>query len=359
MAGKFTLWLYILLLIWIGLGVISLYIPPHIFWPAGFVAYSLPIALFFNLVFLGWWLLRFSWKAVLALALTIALFGLYSRSFKILFSEPEDIKSATSFKLLSYNVRSFNIFPTPKKDHLKASGKFLSVVAELEADILCLQEFYNYSKKLKSTERLSKLYPHHYFSISSEGKRGNQYGLAIFSKFPIIKKGTIAFGELNSNHAMFADIKVYNDTIRVYNFHLQSMAIRREIIPEINDNKELLRSKGSSLYKRLRFGFVTRGKQINSLRNHIDSSPYPVIATGDLNDLPHSYTYEYMRKNLKNSFEEAGSGLGTTFAGGFLPFLRIDNQFVSTEIEVIKFETLDTIRYSDHLPTFGIYSVGG
>ena len=54
-------------------GVLCLQVPPQKFWPAGFVAFSLPGALVFNFFFLLYWALRRSW--LLALPLAVLLLG--------------------------------------------------------------------------------------------------------------------------------------------------------------------------------------------------------------------------------------------------------------------------------------------
>jgi len=51
-----------------------------------------------------------------------------------------------------------------------------------------------------------------------------KYGQAIFSKFPIVKSGSIEFPN-TANNAIYADIVKGSDTIRIYNVHLQSLRI--------------------------------------------------------------------------------------------------------------------------------------
>src|SRR5690606_25860510 len=71
-----------------------------------------------------------------------------------------------------------------------------------------------------------------FVSKSLVNRAGGQFGLAIFSKYPIVNKGSIKFGALTQNHGMFADLKMGEDTVRVYNFHLQSMSIEEKDIVE-------------------------------------------------------------------------------------------------------------------------------
>ena len=61
---------------------------------------------------------------------------------------------------------------------------------------------------------------YHFIYYLTKGEDGNNYGIATFSKFPIVNKGFIKF-ENTANLSMFCDIKINQDTIRIYNNHLQ------------------------------------------------------------------------------------------------------------------------------------------
>jgi endonuclease/exonuclease/phosphatase family metal-dependent hydrolase len=103
-------------------------------------------------------------------------------------------------------------------------------------------------------------------------------------------------------------------------------------------------------------GAVKRSKQIEQLIKDIKKSPYKVIIAGDLNDPPYSYTYEKLSKHLKNAFEEKGTGFGFTY-NGKLPMLRIDQQFCDKGIKVCSFKTKNKIKFTDHVPIIGTYSL--
>ena len=64
-----------------------------------------------------------------------------------------------------------------------------------------------------------------------------------------------------------------------------------------------------------------------------------------------------MKRKLKNTFEEAGSGFGFTYNGNVLRVLRIDNQFYSTGVEAIRFETFNQTKFTDHFPIQGFYEL--
>jgi endonuclease/exonuclease/phosphatase (EEP) superfamily protein YafD len=184
------------------------------------------------------------------------------------------------------------------------------------------------------------------------GKRGF-VGVAIFSRFPIINQGDIVFGENTLNKGVYVDVAVNRDTIRVFNVHLHSMSIKADSLFATSGYQEI-KENYLDTFRRLRTGFAARGQQIAILEEYIRSSPYKVVVCGDFNDIPYSYTYQKLRSNLKNAFEEAGRGFGFTY-NGKLFFLRIDNQFFDPRLSALAFSTLRDIPYSDHFPIFATY----
>ena len=80
----------------------------------------------------------------------------------------------------------------------------------------------------------------------------------------------------------------------------------------------------------------------------MNQSPYPVIVCGDFNDVPNSYAYTTIGKNLQNGFAEKGFGIGNTY-DGISPTLRIDNIFADKKFDVVQFERFKK-KLSDHFP---------
>jgi endonuclease/exonuclease/phosphatase (EEP) superfamily protein YafD len=147
------------------------------------------------------------------------------------------------------------------------------------------------------------------------------------------------------------DIVKGEDTIRVFNIHLQSLRFSRENLkyidkPSVEDENAIKESK--NIISKFRTGFLKRQKQADRIRAEIEISPYPVIVTGDFNDVPNSYAYHTIGRGMKNAFVEKGGGLGRTFSG-ISPVLRIDNIFADKRIDVLQFQLLKK-KLSDHFP---------
>ena len=62
-------------------------------------------------------------------------------------------------------------------------------------------------------------FKHYHESFTEESNENSLFGLATFSKYPIINKGSLEFKNDRSNHCMWSDIVCKSDTLRVFNTH--------------------------------------------------------------------------------------------------------------------------------------------
>nr|WP_262904551.1 endonuclease/exonuclease/phosphatase family protein [Hymenobacter lucidus] len=277
---------------------------------------------------------------------------------------PTAAASGQPVRLLSANVRIFNVYPQLRDQDLGSSRKFIQWLAENPADIVCLQEFYNEpataktsdGKVFRSVEQIGRQAGREAFvSKTLTNRAGSEFGMAIFSRFPIVKRGTISFDRLTQNHAMFVDLRLpAGDTIRVYNFHLQSMSMDEKDIVDSYSSKEGLKKKGLGLMRRFKRGLVARSVQVDTLVQRFERCRYPMLLCADLNDVPYSYAYDQLADRFQNGWATVGTGVGATY-NGRLPFVRIDNQFASPQWLVGDFRVHYEIPYSDHFPTSATY----
>ncbi len=256
-------------------------------------------------------------------------------------------KDKESINIVSYNVQVFSAYHINGDPKTKQSQNSINWIKKNGAQIVCMQEFYtnNSIKNLNTAKIFKKSYPNSciipYYDIPPQ-----KLGLAIFSKYKILKSGEVKFKSSTFNQAIFADIKIReNKILRVYNVHLQSMNIDQKIFSGTQVEKELLFTS----IRKYKNGAIERSEQLKQILNHVKNSPYPTIVCGDFNDVPYSYVYEQFKKHLKNGFEEKGNGFGFTYSGKY-SFLRIDNIFASKQIKFIKFITHDSVFGSDHFP---------
>ena len=176
-------------------------------------------------------------------------------------------------------------------------------------------------------------------------------GLTIFSAYPITSKGEIIF-EDTYNACIFADIRIEDDKIiRVYNMHLQSTRLgieNNKVLTKAQLNAMNTTEKLKRIVRKLRDAYKMRAQQANTLKEHIENSPHPVVLCGDMNDTPLSYVYRVLSSGLKDSFQEKGNGIGTTYAGR-VPGLRIDYILVDPRFRVND-HLIMRENFSDHYP---------
>ena len=92
-----------------------------------------------------------------------------------------------------------------------------------------------------------------------------------------------------------------------------------------------------------------RVRQAKLLKEHMNTSPYPVIMGGDFNDGPMSYSYRKVKSGLGDAFITNGAGWGTSWEGS-IPMLRIDYLFYDKDImKNTGFECVNA-DLSDHYP---------
>ncbi|AWW29656.1 endonuclease [Echinicola strongylocentroti] len=261
--------------------------------------------------------------------------------------------SEDGLSIMSYNAHVFNYEKYKARDP-KVTPNIYNWIREQDTDIIGLQEFYqDFTTPARNAIKLiGRDGEYHYATQSVEERKGKRFfGLAIFSKFPIINEGKL-FDNRKTNGAMFVDLKVHEDTIRVYNVHLESMSIPAEQLDNIDGIKE----NYQKTWRRLNRGIVNRASQVDFLAEHVKNSPYPAILMGDFNDVPYSYTYFTIRSILENAFETAGRGFGFSF-NRVLFFLRIDNIFYDEALTPLRFNTLREVDYSDHYPIKAVFDL--
>jgi endonuclease/exonuclease/phosphatase family metal-dependent hydrolase len=148
---------------------------------------------------------------------------------------------------------------------------------------------------------------------------------------------------------MHADIKVNNDTIRVYTTHLQSLQFRKSDYDKIDQIKEAddgLVSNSKTIFSKMKKGLSYRKIQTDIVRQVLDDSPYPFLLCGDLNDVPNSYTYFTIKGDLQDAFLKKGFGIGRSFSS-LSPTLRIDYLFADDHFKINQFNRV-VKNYSDH-----------
>jgi len=318
------------------LSYLSPFADPLSFWFLSLFGLIFPFLLILNFLFILYWLLT-RWKRAW-LSVLVILLGSHYLSLTLSFSGSKN--SEEGFSVVSYNMHyGYNTIRQGSKRYDQDQALYFAgfVKKDLNADILCCQEINRHVKSWIET---------HYEYVYSP----DDMGTSVFSQFPIIDTGKIDFGT-RTNSCVWADIAIEEDTIRVYNVHLQSNSISREtdmIVEEAEKKKQVNIMNVRTIIGKYKRNAGVRSRQARLLRAHMDASPWPVILTGDLNDPPVSFAHRMLSRYRQDSFREAGNGFGQTYAGN-LPLLRIDNVILDDVFEVLSHSVIRK-KFSDHYP---------
>ncbi len=293
----------------------------------------LPFFLVVNVLFFMYWLLQFK-KYIFVSGLVLLLGITFINKFYNL--KPTTLpKSEKEFTVMSYNVRLFNKFNWNKKANIPT--KIAEFVTEKNPDILCIQEYSN----LEKTQFSNYKYKH----VFKEGKN-IIVGNSIFSKYKIIDKGVINFPN-STNNAVYADVIIDKDTLRIYSMHLQSIKISTDI--EEEEIQKMNESKTKYIFRKISSAFTKQQEQALLLKQHYTNCKYKKIICGDMNNSAFSFVYRTIKGSMQDAFESNGEGFGKTYNFKYYP-ARIDYIFADNNIQINSFETLNDFYNSDHFP---------
>ena len=301
---------------------LSVYVPPDRFWLPAFFGLAFPYLMAPAFLVFLYWLLHLK-KEALVLGVVILLGWGHIRHFYSSPRKQRNVRTANGFTVMTFNVRSFDIYTRGKSTH-HPEREVIAFLRKTHPDILCLQEIYTSPHTVPEKKIISSLdYPYHFISYNTTHPNGVRYGMALFSRFPIIKKGVIRYRG-TPNQTQYCDVAVHGDTLRIFNNHLQSTRLGGEKLRLYlrNDETQAIRSV-KHISVRLKSAYPLRARQVRRLRDSVAASPFPVIVAGDFNDTPVSYTYHQLSKGLTDAFVESGKGFGKTYHGK-VPSFRID-----------------------------------
>lgn len=341
------------------LSYLAAYTSPANSWMLAFSGLAYPFLLLINVGFILIWFIRFEKTFILSLICILVGWTYPGRFYQ--FSGKEANKSEEATSVMTYNVHFFSTYgknaePNPDEDNI------YDYISEKLPDIACFQEYHSAKDKDKLYSILrkqDKTYQRCFFPYVSNTET---MGMAIISRHKIIRCGAINTEPPASRiFAIFTDLLVNSDTIRVYNLHLQSIRLSDEEfmftrVPGLDDlqDKQKLKSDSKQILSKLKTAFVKRSHQVDAIAGHISQCTYPIIVCGDFNDTPASYAYRKVKKGLVDAFVESGKGTGQSYLGKY-PSFRIDYIMHSKSFISSGFET-GGIHSSDHLPIFTMFT---
>ncbi len=351
---RFFLYTNIAVVFFFLLSCLAPYLNPQKWWFITVLGLVFPFLLLIVIGFLaGWLIIKRKFALLSAIGLLLGLknisvfFSFHNRNTFNYKKEPNTIRVA------SWNVARFIEMKRNNNKGSQARLKMMELIRQQDADILCFQEFFHsfdstYYPNIDYIQNNFN-YPYWYYSHDVDGDK-HYTGSIIFSRFPIIDSAMIRYPRPTLPDALIhADIKVNDDTIRVYTTHLQSLQFDKsdyDRIEGIRNADDSLLSNSRTIFSKIKRGITSRSLQADIIDKVLEDSPYPILFCGDLNDVPNSYTYATVKGEMQDAFLKKGFGIGRTFSA-LSPTLRIDYIFADNHFAIHQFNRI-VKRYSDH-----------
>jgi endonuclease/exonuclease/phosphatase family metal-dependent hydrolase len=234
-------------------------------------------------------------------------------------------------------VVAYNIHKCRGLDRRTSPARILSILKELDADILCLQEVVNapgthlYDQAGEITRALPDY--HHRFG-ANRPLHGGTYGNLTLSRLPIREwhNHDLTSGR-EERGALRTDVEFGTQLLHVFNVHL-----------------------GTGFNERRRQARLLLGDKI--LANPQLTAPRLVV--GDLNEWTRGLTTHLLRETFHTFSPRHTLRLPATFPG-LLPVVTLDHCYYEPPLELIESQLVRTpaaLVASDHLPLIADFTVG-
>ncbi|MCD8071663.1 MAG: endonuclease/exonuclease/phosphatase family protein [Alistipes sp.] len=336
------------------LAYLARYIPPASGWIFAFAGLAAPVLFTANIIMCLYWVIRWKYIGLVPAAVIIAGAGYLNLFFKPSLSKHYKGETKGTIAIMTYNVMGF-IYQDEGGTKRSSIDSIADMVTSYGPDLFCIQEFQARDSAQKAAMDTLFNLPYNSFKYKKTNSRGGGWGLAVYSRYPILETGLMDFPSSN-NSAMWVDVVVSGDTLRVFNNHLQTTSVNtsdrdfiqsHEYLSPTAETEERVRGIAS----KLRRNYLVRAEQADTLAPVIHSSLHKVIVCGDFNDTPLSYVYFKIRGKLSDTFAEKGQGMNSNTFQGLFNLFRIDYILHSKDIKALHYETLPA-DFSDHKAVF-------
>lgn len=311
---------------------------PSVWWPVSLSGLIFPILLLMAIVSgIGWLFIKPRYSIFCLAAIILSIPNILV-SLPLHFSSPVKEKELATLRVVSWNVNLMNYSAKDNETAIRENEKIFSRLRHLNADVICLQEFFTAVIPDKTYNFIDSIrnnmgYSFFYFSRDYPKFDGKFFsGTIIFSRYKITDSSKTFFPAPIPGSIIKTSIEYNKDTIDIVSTHLQNINFGRDANMALKDSNTA-EPESLSLISKLKYGYADQVKQVSAIQKVLDSCTHPSIFAGDLNDVPTSYPYHNIRRKKKDAWLQKGTGIGSTF-----PFithtLRIDYIFLNNSFEV-------------------------
>ena len=277
---------------------------------------------------------------------------------------PED--ASRTFRIMTFN--SLHLADTSR---MEAQGnRAIKFLTECGADIICLQELVNFEDPNEihhwSRGLIDSLYAAYPYRAAGAGASASD--LKVLSKFPVrllqarcSSPGDEDYWRPRRRWALF-EVDVEGFKLPLLNFHMSSYNLsdtEREVVTEIRGVRTARKSYEEFRYEifpKLGEAFRTRAKNVKEMISTTEDIN-TMIACGDFNGVPGSWSYGLMRKaGFQDAYSETNLGPTNTF-NQFLFLFHIDQIFYrGSRLRALKTKR-HRINTSDHYPIEATFEI--
>ncbi len=232
-------------------------------------------------------------------------------------------------------------------------------IAGLSPDIVLLQELERKTLNRRFDDQPAELARllepaglAHFFYAPAAWRIGWEHGLAVASRFPILRAETLRLPnapETKPRIALRAELAIgADDACERPGERAAAECLENGAILNVY-NTHLVTATGLSWVIRHGSGGDYREKQAKTIRRWMISRGGSAVLGGDMNATSHFGTYEALSEGLVDAWLAAGDGWwgGTAYSG--LPIVRVDYLFVTEDI-LVENSYVPDVQASDHRP---------
>lgn len=330
------------------------YLNPEKWWFVSILGLGFPFLLIVLFLFLIFWF--FVKPKFVFISLITLLIGW--KNISVVFSFHKQVrfdykKPADHLRILTWNVARFIELKRNNNEGSQKRLKMMELIKQQNADVVCLQEIHTsiapaYYNNIEYIQK-ELGYPFFYFTYEEDVK-DHWYSSIIFSRLPMTDTGRTYYPKPGITEVLIhADLKFNGDTVRVFTTHLQSVLFEKsdyEKIESLESVEDGFIDNSKGILSKIKKGIIIRSRQADKAKEILRQSPYPVLFTCDMNDVPSSYTYNTIRGDMQDVFLKKGLGIGRTFSS-LSPTLRIDYIFADKNFFILQYKRY-TQDLSDH-----------
>ncbi len=343
------------------LSAYSNHISPNVIHYAVYLSLAFHVLVWLNIAILIFWAVQKSKIAFISIVAIALTWSATYRYCPINFKNSE-YNGGEKVTVMSYNTCSLNKMHQHTKDN---PNPIIEYIKEVDADIVCLQEYAIGKSKNSIKERdiertLKEQYPYKKIFLSN-----NSYyesGLACMSKYPIVEATPIIYPKKTNGSIMYS-IDVKGRIIKVVVNHLESNRFSSDdrglfnyVTTHLSESDSLMGDVKRQIVWKLANASKRRAKQADVIANYIKDIDDYIIVCGDFNDTQQSYVYDKIRGNLKDAYVENCFGPDITYhADKFL--FRIDHILYGNGLNPLNTKIDKSIKVSDHYPVITTFEI--